>query len=78
MSLKLEEFLSELTNRVRNDNLSDEMTKSLADLFLLNELEKTGRTSKSLLEEKDMKYYITGWFVHNLLSCDESKQLLKK
>lgn len=71
MSLKLEEFLSELIDRVRNDKLSDEMTKSLIDLFLMNELEKAGRTPKIISNENDMKYYTMGWFVYNSLANQE-------
>jgi len=71
MSIKLEEFLSELIDRVRNDNISPEIRKSLTDLFLLNELEKVGKTPQMLLEEKDMKYYTIGWFVYNVLESEK-------
>lgn len=68
MSLKLEEFLSELIERVRKDNLSSDITKSLSDLFLQNELEKAGVKIDTLLKERDIKYYTMGWYVYNSLS----------
>ena len=72
MSLKLEEFLSELISRVRDDKVSNEMTKSLTDLFLMNELEKAGKTPSDLLNDNDMKYYIMGWYVYNSLVKQEN------
>jgi hypothetical protein len=68
MSIKLEEFLSELIDRVRNNDLSHDDTKSLTDLFLSNELKKAGKTTKMIYDEKDMRYYTMGWYVYNSLS----------
>lgn len=65
MSLKLEEFLTELICRIRNDNLSDNMTKSLTDIFLLNEQEKAGVTLNSFETGDNIKYYIMGWYIYN-------------
>lgn len=74
MSLKLEEFLTQLIIQVRNDTLSDDMTKSLTDLFLLNALTKTGKTPKMITNENNMKYYTMGWFVYNVLNSSTDKE----
>ena len=73
MTLKLEEFLLELISKVRNDDLSPEMTNSLTNLYLVNELEKSGQTQKTIIEENDMKYYTMGWVIYNSLKA--SKEL---
>ena len=74
MSVNLEEFLTELIDRLQKDNLSSDMTKMLTDMFLLNELEKVGRTPNTIVNsENNMKYYIMGWYIYNNLNIEKDK-----
>lgn len=71
MSILLEDFLVKLLNQIKNkDEISSNMMKLLTDMFLLNEFEKSKESEysnfQSLGLEKNMSYYITGWYVNKM------------
>ena len=73
MSLKIEEFLSELIIQVKNDSLSLEMKKNITNLFLMNELEKKGDLSKNNDDDNCiLKYCIMGWYIYNSIGSSNS------
>lgn len=77
MSILLEDFLVNLLNQIKNnDEVSDDMMKLLTDMFLLNEFEKSGVTNfQSLGLEKNMKHYITGWYVNKMKDIEKKETL---
>lgn len=67
MTAKLEEFLNELLQQVKNDNLSDEVSNLLGEAFLVNEMDKQGLTVDDICKNKreGLKYYMMGWYVYD-------------
>lgn len=77
MSILLEDFLVNLLNQIKNnDEISSDMMKLLTDMFLLHEFEKSGETNlQSLGLEKNMRNYITGWYVNKMKNTEKKETL---
>lgn len=68
MTVKIEEFLTELLQKVKKGDLSDEMSSLLSQLFLKYEMEKNGFKMQDKIQTEDyMKYYTLGWYIYNAI-----------